>query len=515
MANKTVDQLFEPLGGGGGGRNFNIPVDGGTTLYRGTMIAQLTATAMAVPATTALSGPVKGVAMHGIDNSAGADAAERVMIVSDRAFNFTNATGADAVSEATELYAPLYATDDTTVADNSAGSTRPFAGYFFGLEPDGKIRTFVPSADTAGVIEALRDARFSGHGVKSATTANVALTGEQTIDGVLTSESRILVKNQSAPAENGIYVTAAGAWSRAVDADGLDEILPGMLVHVSEGTENLDSWFFLSTNDTIVIGTTSLTYVEIPALHDLASTANGEGAALIGIEDVATAFDATTVEGAFAELVAVTAGNGANIIGYEDAGGFTAAADVDAALDELYQHGISTRTSHLPVGTFYLATGAPLAIFAGGASAVPGTEYNNSKGLAIRWNNNGTHDQVISTWVVPDDCDVTANITLTILASKSGATVGDATTFIVTAYNQVVGALADADANYGGTTSAMTGDATAKTVQAVTLTLALADLPAIGSVITIGIDPTSATLGTDDVSIHAVLLTYTSLLRTS
>jgi len=40
-----------------------------------------------------------------------------------------------------------------------------------------------------------------------ATTANITLSGEQTIDGVLTSTNRVLVKDQTAGAENGIYVT--------------------------------------------------------------------------------------------------------------------------------------------------------------------------------------------------------------------------------------------------------------------------------------------------------------------
>lgn len=53
--------------------------------------------------------------------------------------------------------------------------------------------------------------------VAVATTANITLSGEQTIDGVLTSTSRVLVKNQSSPQNNGIYVSAAGAWARSSD----------------------------------------------------------------------------------------------------------------------------------------------------------------------------------------------------------------------------------------------------------------------------------------------------------
>jgi len=49
--------------------------------------------------------------------------------------------------------------------------------------------------------------------------SNVSLTGEQTLDGVLTSASRVLLVGQTDASENGCYVTAAGAWARAVELD--------------------------------------------------------------------------------------------------------------------------------------------------------------------------------------------------------------------------------------------------------------------------------------------------------
>ncbi|GAH59053.1 unnamed protein product, partial [marine sediment metagenome] len=41
--------------------------------------------------------------------------------------------------------------------------------------------------------------------VAVATTETITLSGEQTIDGILTSEDRVLVKDQTDPTENGIY----------------------------------------------------------------------------------------------------------------------------------------------------------------------------------------------------------------------------------------------------------------------------------------------------------------------
>lgn len=70
-----------------------------------------------------------------------------------------------------------------------------------------------------------------------ATTANITLTGEQTIDGITTSTSRILVKDQSDSSENGVYVTASSAWSRATDLDEAAEFTAAA-IFVNAGTEN-------------------------------------------------------------------------------------------------------------------------------------------------------------------------------------------------------------------------------------------------------------------------------------
>lgn len=98
--------------------------------------------------------------------------------------------------------------------------------------------------------------------VRAATTANITLSGTQTIDGVsVIAGDRVLVKNQSTATGNGIYVVAAGAWARATDFDGSTELL-GAAVFVSEGTSQGNQQWQLTTDGPITVGTTSLAFTQ-------------------------------------------------------------------------------------------------------------------------------------------------------------------------------------------------------------------------------------------------------------
>lgn len=98
--------------------------------------------------------------------------------------------------------------------------------------------------------------------VRAATTANITLSGTQTIDGVsVVAGDRVLVKNQSTGSANGIYVAASGAWTRATDFDGSSELL-GAAVFVSEGSSLGNQQWQLTTDGPITIGTTSLTFTQ-------------------------------------------------------------------------------------------------------------------------------------------------------------------------------------------------------------------------------------------------------------
>lgn len=114
--------------------------------------------------------------------------------------------------------------------------------------------------------------------VRVATTANgtlaTAFANGQTVDGVtLATGNRILLKDQSSGAENGIYVVAAsGAPTRATDADSGAELLNAS-VYVQEGTTNADTQWTCTTNATITIGSTSLTWAQFNSSSSISDTA--------------------------------------------------------------------------------------------------------------------------------------------------------------------------------------------------------------------------------------------------
>jgi hypothetical protein len=101
-------------------------------------------------------------------------------------------------------------------------------------------------AATFGQISALMSAQQWKDPVDAATTANIAtLAGgaPNTLDGVtLAVGARVLVKNQTTPAQNGIYVVntlgtgANGSWGRATDADTAAELTDATVL-VQEGTD--------------------------------------------------------------------------------------------------------------------------------------------------------------------------------------------------------------------------------------------------------------------------------------
>lgn len=171
-----------------------------------------------------------------------------------------------------------------------------------------------PSNATDAVRKQDLDAVVSGlhfkAAVRVATTGAITLSGTQTIDGVaVIAGDRVLVKNQGDSEDNGIYVVAAGAWTRAEDANTSAKVKSGMFCFIEEGNIYDDTGWVLSTNNPIVLGTTELEFVQFSA-QGVASVAN-VGTTGTGLYDgkVGSEFQFRNLTGSAQVAVTLNAGN--------------------------------------------------------------------------------------------------------------------------------------------------------------------------------------------------------------
>lgn len=153
-----------------------------------------------------------------------------------------------------------------------------------------------PVADTDAANKGYVDSVAQGLDVKGsvrvATTANITLSGLQTIDGVtLVAGNRVLVKNQDLPEENGIYVVASGTWTRSSDLS-LAVQFPGAFTFVEEGTLFANSGWVCATDAPVTVGTTPILFEQFSGAGQITA---GNGLSKTGnILDVNV--DNTTIE---------------------------------------------------------------------------------------------------------------------------------------------------------------------------------------------------------------------------
>jgi hypothetical protein len=115
-------------------------------------------------------------------------------------------------------------------------------------------------AATKGYVDSVAQGLDVKGSVRAATTGNITLSGTQTIDGVaVIANDRVLVKDQSTQANNGIYVVAAGSWTRATDMDVWTEF-PSAFVFVEEGTVNDNTGWVCTVAQGGTLGSTAVTF---------------------------------------------------------------------------------------------------------------------------------------------------------------------------------------------------------------------------------------------------------------
>jgi hypothetical protein len=112
--------------------------------------------------------------------------------------------------------------------------------------------------------------------VRVATTANITLSGIQTIDGVaLSVDDRVLVKDQTTQTNNGIYLVKSGSWERSTDANAATE-LTNAVVSVLEGTANGQSTF-RQTTTSITLGSSNIVWAAFgTSVPDATPTTKGK-----------------------------------------------------------------------------------------------------------------------------------------------------------------------------------------------------------------------------------------------
>jgi hypothetical protein len=158
----------------------------------------------------------------------------------------------------------------STINSTTIGATTPSTGVFTNITTTTGTIFTSPSNSTDIANKAYVDATSQGLSFKQ--PANFTTTGNITLSGLavqangdwtatLTDGNRILVKNQTSGAENGIYLASATGWTRSLDANTWDEIVAAYLFVISGTVWSGSSW--VDTNQTGgTLGTTPVTFVQ-------------------------------------------------------------------------------------------------------------------------------------------------------------------------------------------------------------------------------------------------------------
>ena len=148
---------------------------------------------------------------------------------------------------------------NSTINSTTIGAITPSTGVF----SSGQVNaTPVGSMDLVNkqYVDSVAAGLSWKQPVAVATTVNITLSGLQTIDGYTTlAGDRVLVKDQSTAANNGIYIAASGAWSRSSDADTWNELISA-ICFVEYGSVQMNSAWYCSAQPGGTLGVTAVNW---------------------------------------------------------------------------------------------------------------------------------------------------------------------------------------------------------------------------------------------------------------
>jgi hypothetical protein len=230
----------------GGTKTFSNPITGSVTGNAGT------ATALATGRTIAITGDLSYTSPS-FDGSANVTATGTLATVNSNVGTFlkTTVNGKGLVTAATTA--------------NINDLTAPTADYgFAGFKITG-LADPVNAQDAA--TKSYVDSTAQGLDTKAscvvASTGNIAtLSGLLTIDGItVAAGDRVLVKNQTAQANNGIYVASTTAWARSSDMNDWLEF-PSAYTFIEQGATQADTGWVCTVNQGGTLGTTAVTWAQ-------------------------------------------------------------------------------------------------------------------------------------------------------------------------------------------------------------------------------------------------------------
>jgi hypothetical protein len=179
-----------------------------------------------------------------------------------------------------------------------AATSSPSASTLALRDGSGRMQAATPSAGNDVTNKTYVDNLILGaefkDAVRAVAVANVAsLSGTTTIDGVaLVAGDRVLLTAQSTGTQNGVWIVAAGAWTRPADFNTGDTIPKNRSYFVSEGTVYHDRGWTMTNDTAPVVGTDSPAFTMFTGLGEVVA---GNGLTKPDANTIAVLANGTTI----------------------------------------------------------------------------------------------------------------------------------------------------------------------------------------------------------------------------